>query len=77
MFLLHSNTQLPYMVIEAFHSHLTVMYLLILCFLEFLRIYSNCNVIRIECELRGVGVFFTPRLKLQRCKTQAYTGATL
>ena len=50
------------MVIEAFHSHLTVMYLLILCFLEFLRIYSNCNVIRIECELRGVGVFFTPRL---------------
>ena len=55
----------------------SVLYLLVLCFLEFLRIYSNCNVIRIEYELRGVRLFFTPRLKLQRCKTQAYTGATL
>ena len=65
------------MVISAFHSRLTVMYLLVLCFLEFLRIYSHCNVIRIECELRGVRLFFTPRLKLPMCKTQAYTDATL
>ena len=69
--------QLPYMVIADFHSRSTVMYLLVLCFLEFLRIYSNCNVIRIEYELRGVRLFFTPRLKLQKCKTQAYTDATL
>ena len=57
--------QLPYMVIADFHSRSTVMYLLVLCFLEFLRIYSNCNVIRIECELRGVRLFFTLHLKLR------------
>ena len=31
---------------------------------------------RIECELRGVqDLSLTPRLKLRRCKTKAYTGA--
>ena len=31
----------------------------------------------IECELRGVqDLSLTPRLKLRRCKTKAYTGAS-